>query len=278
MEITKIFLKNLIDNSNAQNKLFQRNLIKEYLQILVLNFIYSDPKYSQLTFYGGSCLAHCFDLPRLSEDLDFVDLNKNIKIKKLAEDLETFFQKNTDLKIKTKTQRFRIYLKFPILQELKLAVKTKDESNFLFLKIEIFDKFDFCKNYKTEIIPLFKFNKSILIKTFDLSTLMATKLRAILYRKWKKTDKINKIFIKAKGRDYFDLMWYLQKNIEPSVKCFGKIKNKEELKKELLKIIDRLDAKSIQFDLESFIENKNFLKNLSKNIKEILKREIQAKL
>jgi hypothetical protein len=39
----------------------------------VLDYIYSAPRYSGLIFYGGSCLAHFFQLPRLSEDLDFID-------------------------------------------------------------------------------------------------------------------------------------------------------------------------------------------------------------
>jgi len=274
METTKIYLKNLIKQAVSENKLFKRNLAKEYLQILVLDFICSHQKYNQLVFYGGSCLSHCFGLPRLSEDLDFVDLKKEVNLKILAEDLEVFFKKNTDLVLKTNCQKFRIYLKFPILWELGLS--EKGETNLLILKIEIFTKFNFCKNYKTEIIPLFKFNKSILIRTFDLPTLMATKLRAVLYRKWEKTDKKGRIFVKAKGRDYFDLMWYLNKGIKPNMKCI-ELKSEKGLKEKLLNLVDKIDPKSIQFDLEPLMENGNFAENLSKNIKEILNKEIKAK-
>lgn len=274
METTKKYLKNLINKAASENKLFKRNLVKKYLQILVLDFIYSHKKYSQLVFYGGSCLSHCFGLPRLSEGLDFVDSKKTTDLKKLADDLEIFFRKNTDLDLKTSHQKFRIYLKFPILWELGL--NEKNETNLLILKVEVFSEFDFCKNYKTEIIPLFRFNKSILIRTFDLPTLMATKLRAILYRKWEKTNKKGRVFIKAKGRDYFDLMWYLNKEIKPNMKCI-ELKNKKELKGKLLNLVDRVDPKSIQFDLEPLIENKNFIKNLSKNIKKILNKEIKTK-
>jgi len=272
METVKIFLKNLITKSASRNNIFKRNLLKEYLQVLVLDFIYSHPNYSQLVFYGGSCLSHCFGLARLSEDIDFVDLKKKIKISELAKDLENYFNKNSDLSLTTSFQKFRIYLKFPILWELNLA--QKNESNLLFLKIEIFKGFDFCKNYKTEIIPLFKFNKSILVRTFDLPTLMATKIRAILYRKWEKTDKKGKTLIRVKGRDYFDLMWYLEKGIKPNLRCLEGIKDENELKEKLLKIVDKIDSKSIQLDLEPLIENKNFAKNLGRNIKEILKRKI----
>ncbi len=212
-------------------------------------------------------------MPRLSEDLDFVDLKRKIKILQLAEDLKIYFKKNTDIDLSITSQKFRIYLKFPLLYELKIA--KKPESNLLFLKIEIFKEFDFCKNYKVEILPLFKFNKSILIKTFDFPTLMATKLRAILYRKWEKTNKKGRISIKVKGRDYFDLMWYLEKGIEPNIKCVENIKDKSELKEKLLKIVEKIDPRSIQLDLEPLIENKNYVKNLSKNIKEILIRKLR---
>jgi hypothetical protein len=145
------------------------------------------------------------------------------------------------------------------------------------LKIEIFKDFVFCKKYKIEIIPLFKFNKSILVKTLDLPTLMATKLRAIFFRKWEKKTKRGKILAKVKGRDYFDLMWYLEKEVKPNLNCLGdlEIKNLADLKIKLLEILDKVDPKSIRFDLESLIADSSFVKNLSKNIKGILKREIE---
>jgi hypothetical protein len=247
--------------------------LKNYLQILVLDFIYADRKYSQLIFYGGSCLAHCYNLPRLSEDLDFVDLKKKIEIPKLAKDLEIHFKKNTDLEVRAVPQKFRVYLKFPLLRELGLAGKS--ESDLLFLKIEIFKEFDFCTDYKIETIPLFKFNRTVLVKTFDLPTLMATKIRAVLMRKWEKTDKSGKTLATVKGRDYYDLLWYLEKGIMPNFECMEGITNKKELKEQLLSAIMKVDARSIQIDLESLIDNSDLVKNLSRNIKEILKRMVE---
>lgn len=276
MEALKIYLNNLIKTSRGKNVLFRRNLLKEYLQIIVLDYIYSHPQYSELIFYGDSCLSHCFGLSRLSEDLDFIDINKNIDIKKLSLDIRNYFEKNTDLKLKTSIQKFRIYLKFPILKELNLA--SQNESDLLFLKIEIFKEFNFCSRFQIQIIPVMKFNKTILIKTFDLSTLMSTKIMAILHRKWEKTDKKGKTLVKVKGRDYFDLMWYLSKNITPNPDCIKGIKNQKELKEELIKIIESIDTRSIYLDLEQFIEDEKFIKNLTRNIKEILLNEVKNKL
>jgi len=107
-----------------------------------------------------------------------------------------------------------------------------------------------------------------------LTTLMATKIRAILHRKWEKTDKSGNILINVKGRDYFDLMWYLQKNVSPNLNCIENVSNIDNLKKELLKVLDKVNERSIVLDLENFIADKSFVRGLGKNIKEILKKEI----
>ena len=276
MEFTKKILEKLLDESSSENKVFQRNILKEYFQIVILDFIYSSLDYSQLIFYGGSCLAHCFGLPRLSEDLNFVDIGKNIDNDKLLKDLKKYFIKETGIEIKATRQKFRIFLKLPILHELSLA--DESESDFLFLKLEIFSKFNFCSDYKTMIVPLFKYNKSILIKTFDLSTLMATKIMAVLHRKWEQTNKKGEITIKVKGRDYFDLMWYLDKGVKPNLSCLKEFKDISMLKKELLKMINKLDKKSIQLDLYALIKDEKFVKNISSNLKNILERDISEKL
>lgn len=267
------FFKKILEEKEETTNVFKRNLLKEYLQVLTLSYLFSQKKYQGLIFYGGSCLRHCFNLPRLSEDLDFVDIKKRVNLKNLGKDLASFFEKRLGIKVGFKVQKFRIYFKFPILYDLNLA--KKGESNFLLLKIEIFKNFDFCKNYKIEIVPLFKFGESVLVRTFDLPTLMATKIRAILIRKWEKKTKNGKILTKVKGRDYYDLMWYLEKGVEPNFKCIEKINNKAKLKEKLLELFKKVDPKSIKFDLESLIEDKNFVKDLSKNIKKILISQLE---
>jgi len=151
-----------------------------------------------------------------------------------------------------------------------LGLADKSESDMLLLKVEVFKGFDFCKKYKTEIKPLFKLNKSLLVRVFDLSTLMSTKIRAVLNRKWEKTDKQGNTLLSVKGRDYFDLMWYLEKGVRPNILCLDKSKNLDEVKKSLINVINKVDAKSIRFDLENFISDADFVKDLSGNIKNIL--------
>ncbi|MCM8777829.1 MAG: nucleotidyl transferase AbiEii/AbiGii toxin family protein [Candidatus Omnitrophica bacterium] len=203
-------------------------------------------------------------------------MRNRINITQLANDIEEYLNNKTDIEVKTAIQKFRIYLKFPILEELKLT--EQGGSSLLFLKIEVFKEFSFCHGYKIQYVPVMKHNKSIIIKTFDLSTLMATKIMAILHRKWEKTDKKGKTIVKVKGRDYFDLMWYLKKGVSPNIKCIKGIEDREKLKKHLLTIVNNIDLQSIQLDLEQFIGNEIFVKKLSKSIKDIIMSEIQMKL
>src|SRR3989344_2490892 len=80
----KQILKTIIQEKKAQglSETLIRNYLKEYIQYLILNLIYNQRKFKRLVFKGGSCLRICFDLPRLSEDIDF-----DYTEKKLGKDL-----------------------------------------------------------------------------------------------------------------------------------------------------------------------------------------------
>ncbi len=269
-----LFLKKIVEDNTDKPNFYVRNLLREYLQVLIISYIYSSKKYKKLFFYGGTCLAHCYNLPRLSEDLDFVDIKKEIDLNELAKDVVVFLSKEANISPISKVQKFRIYFKFPILEELGLA-KEKVESNYLFVKVEVFSDFNFCLNFKEEFKPIFKFNQSVLVKTFDLETLMATKIRAVLYRKWEKTTKSGKTLIEVKGRDFFDLMWLIKNNIEPNLSCIEGVKSKKELKEVLLKIVDSADKRSIALDLKNFLADDDFALDIGENIKKILRDELE---
>ena len=250
------YLKKLLADSPSKNTVFQRNILKDYFQLAVLDYFYSHPAYAKLIFYGGSSLAHCYGLPRLSEDLDFVQMNDEIKLSSLEKDLKNFFSKELGIEAQTSIQKFRILLKLPVLRDLGLSSNTS-ESNILMLKIEVFRDTGLLKEAPTEIIPIFKHGRSILVRSFDLSTLMATKIRAVL-----------------KGRDYFDLMWYLEKGIKPNLAILKEVQDMSDLKKQLLDAVEKADDRSIAYDLEAFIADSAFVSNVSKNIKDILRRGI----
>ncbi len=261
-------IKNLLAENSGLSAVFRRNLVKEYLQTLALVFIYSRKEYSGLIFYGGSALKHCHGLPRLSEDLDFLDARGEVSLARLAPAIKDYFSARRGLKIETKVQKFRVLLKFPVLFELGLAAYP--ESDLLFLKLELYTDISLCREYRTEIIPLFEHGESALVKTFDLPTLMATKIRAVLNRRWEKTGKKGETLAAVKGRDYFDLMWYLQKGIEPNLACIENVSDKKELYARLISAVEKIDAAGIKYDLDALIADREYVDNLAGNLKQIL--------
>ena len=250
-----------------------KNFLKEYLQYPVLDFIYNNPGYKNFIFTGGSCLRVCFGAPRLSEDLDF-DLKqgdyKKFKISRLEKDLKGYFQEKFLINIATRRQgNIRIYLKFPVLKELGLA--DKNESDLLYVKVE--PNRSVFTGPKTELQPISGFGFNFIVQRYDPAFLMAGKLNAILTRQWFKGGE-NEINIK--GRDFYDLYWYLENKIKPDYKNLKKLVNladEIQLKKKLKeKIAKNITARKLSYDLKNFFPNQNFINDFCKNYKKIMEK------
>jgi predicted nucleotidyltransferase component of viral defense system len=274
-ELRKIVLE---EQEKGTPNFLIKNIIKEYLQFPVLNFIYNDKKYKNIIFTGGSCLRICFGLPRMSEDLDF-DLKKSdwkkFNIQELATDIQKYFKTNFLFDVEIKTQsKSRIYLKFPILKELGVA--NDSESDLLYVKVEPMESPFIAP--QTEIQSVFKYGYNFIIKRYNLEFLMTGKLQAIFLREWF-SGKENEIDIK--GRDFYDLYWYLEEGVKPNYKNLKKsikINNEKELYRELKNRIEKkVTSKKLSYDLKNFFKEQNFVDNFCKNYKEIIFTKLEEK-
>jgi len=122
-QILKIIVQEKKLQGNGKSLI--RNYLKEYIQYLVLSLLYNQKKMKNLVFKGGSCLRICYELPRLSEDLDF-DYDEKILGKNILGELDEYLKKEIKKKyyseLETKIQAtMRLYLKFPFLKDLGLA-------------------------------------------------------------------------------------------------------------------------------------------------------------
>ena len=193
----------------------QRNAIKEELQFYVLNFIYHHPKYSNWVMYGGSALRICHGLNRMSVDLDFEVAHTitNDFLDKLKEEILAHFKDtyniDTDFLTIGITNNRGLTLKFHIGEELGLALSSKQ----VHIKIDL-NHFVPPKTVATENIPKNKDQFSFAIKTYNLSALMASKIAAIFLRGQRGVDKS---IYEEKGRDIYDLLWYMSKKIVPDL-------------------------------------------------------------
>jgi len=272
-------LKDILKNLTAEKKqaglpdFVIVNLLKEVLQFPVLSFIYNRQGYKNMIFTGGSCLRACYGLPRLSEDLDF-DLSatgfKKLDLKKMGEELLAYFQNDFLLPVSFRFQeKIRLYLKFPILKELGLSYG--EGSDFLYVKIE--PSLSQFKKFNTELTPLSAYGFNFLVKNYDLKFLMTGKIMAILERQWFKGEDN---FVDIKGRDFYDLYWYLSKGAKPDFAVLSQrfnIKNEKSLKKILKQKIDKeVTGAKLSYDLKNFFADQAFVMDFCKNYPAIMKK------
>ena len=262
-------IKNELKNHKNKSDIIKIGYIKEYLQVYILKQIFENPLSSGLIFYWWTSLRFLFWLNRLSEDLDFI--SKDFKdFEALWEILKKYFKSN-NIELNYKIQKFRLILNFKnFLGEFNLNYwNSKD----LYLKIEISEYFDFCKNFETKIYPIFKLNQSLLIKSLDKNSLFSTKINAVLHRNWEKQIGSEKIAVK--WRDIYDLFWYLSNNFTPNINCIIWVKDLPDLKEKLTKIIEKINFKEVILDIENFIEDTSLLNFLQENWKNYLLEKIQ---
>jgi len=215
-------MKQIVEESKKDNLSFEqvRNRLKEYLHYFVLDSIYNS-QFKNMVFYGGSSLRVVYDLDRMSIDLDFEALT-DLNIGELKKSLEKYFNSDIGLKGKfsikgEKKNEFvnRIFLNFSLMNEIGLS-PNKDEV----LRVRI-DIMLVSRSYLKKAKPIFtlksKHGKSFVVKHYDLDTLFASKLMAVLDRP-KKGFAVggDKEGVNFKGRDYYDLIWYMEKGASPN--------------------------------------------------------------
>jgi predicted nucleotidyltransferase component of viral defense system len=189
----------------------RRNALKEVLQLYILNFLYHHPDYSKWVMYGGSALRIIHGLDRMSVDLDFAVPSPITEkfLTSLKEDIQHHFRDtyNTDadfLEIKITGTR-GLTLKFKVA-----SLNLGHASKHVHVKIDL-NHFTAPKTV-TERRPITQGQLSFVILTYNMSALMASKIAAIFLRG---TRGVGEAVYEEKGRDIYDLLWYMQRRVIP---------------------------------------------------------------
>jgi len=280
-------IKEWIEEYNPQNEEEILSALREIMQEITLAGLSRTDFFEKAAFYGGTALRIFYDLERYSEDLDFSLLQPDSDFT-----IEPYFRAILDefkslgltvsIKEKKRTKQTAIESAFlkaeTIWQEIVLEdiiQETGVRSNkTLKIKIEVDRQPPL--NFKTkENLLLRPF--SFYVKCFAESSLFAGKMHALLFRKWKN---------RVKGRDWYDLEWYIKKGIPLDVNHFlTRAKDTKDWQEEIIsseQILELLNIKinsvsfsSIKYDVARFIKNDDFLsiwspdyfKNLIEKIK-----------
>lgn len=247
-----------------------RNALKEELQFYVLNFIYHHSEYNKWVMYGGSALRIIHDLNRMSVDLDFEVARKISRsfLEELKEEIEQHFSSAYGatqgfLNVKITAER-GLLLKFNAGDALGLG----HPSNQVHVKIDL-NHFTPPKTV-IERRPIHRDQHSFVIVTYHMSTLMASKVAAIFLRG---TRGVDKALYAEKGRDIYDLLWYMNHRIVPDIDYLTAKNVKEAM--DLRTLFDKLTIKmnevsdaNLKQDLLPLFVNRTYIENWLSNWRE----------
>lgn len=185
---------------NLQQPQFVRSILREYLEISILEYISRSTSAEKLTFIGGTSLRLIHGIDRWSEDLDFdcKEFSKG-EFDRLSDGIVRYLSNMgfdvARLPVNTeKLNAFRSVLNFPgLLQQLGLTGHPDERFK---MKIEAQDQ---GVDYKAAAEEIQRANFQFKIRTAPVSTLLSMKLSAILSR--------------SKGRDYYDALFLMRKTI-----------------------------------------------------------------
>ncbi len=265
-------IKEWIEEYNPQNEEEILSALREIMQEITLAGLSRTNFFEKATFYGGTALRILYGLDRYSEDMDFSLLKPepNFSIEPYFKAILAEFQSlglTVSIKEKTKTKQTAIdsaFLKAEtiwkeiVLEDIIKETGVRSNKN-LKIKIEVDRQPPL--NFQTEEKLLLR-PFSFYVKCFTKSSLFAGKMHALLFRKWKN---------RVKGRDWYDLEWYVKKGIPLDVSHFlTRAKDTDDWQDDSLPnehIIDLLNIKidsvsfdSVKEDVVRFIQNDDVLK------------------
>lgn len=280
-------IKEWLDEYKPKNTLQAEQALREIIQEIALAGLQRSGFFEKAAFYGGTALRIFYNLPRFSEDLDFSlltpdpDFSLQPYLDGMTKEFEalgieiTVAEKNKTSKtnvdsafLKAGTTWKELILKDIIPQErigIRPDIKIK-------MEVDTESPLGFSTEEKLLLKPF-----SFYVKCFSLPDLFAGKMHALLFRKWKN---------RVKGRDWFDLEWYIQKGIpinlahlqiraEESRDWKEGILGRDEVLKLLESKINSVSFNNIREDIVKFIPDakildiwsKDYFNDLVKNIK-----------
>lgn len=238
-------IKNFFPSEIREKASYQKYMLKEYIQLLILDFLSATPYIRKVVFIGGTNLRLVKGIDRFSEDLDFdcTDFSKEDFME--MTDAIINFLKRDGLQVEVRDREnkrltaFRRNIHFPGLL-FDLGLSGHKEERFL-VKVE-------SENQQVQYAPkLFNIKGCGLYFPFPVppdGVLCSMKLSAMLARQ--------------KGRDFYDAMFLLAQT-QPDYTFLTEnlnIHNLGELKTAVFEVLKSTDLNIKKRDFEHLLFNK----------------------
>jgi predicted nucleotidyltransferase component of viral defense system len=229
LELIKSRLKAYRLNSHAE----EINAVKEIFQEIVLLGLNRVKFFDLAAFHGGTALRIVHGLERFSEDLDFALVNKNVSFSwenYKQEVIETLLRYDLVVEVKNKKDISPTVVKKMILKNTSLTeffeFSPKGIVNSkIIVKLEVDTHPPTGANFDFNFL---KFPTPFLVKCHTLESCFAGKIHALLCRSF------------VKGRDWYDLLWYISKNTKPNLTLLeSSLKQSSPWQLELVSVLKR---------------------------------------
>lgn len=267
-------VENLLEKYNCKTAVEYKNALREIIQEIALLGLSKTDFFSKAAFYGGSAMRIFYGLDRFSEDIDFslLEPDKKFSIAKYCKPVEEELgaygfemrvyekEKKSDTKIESAFIKGGTLIHLLKISSIKPPVSGINPDEVLKIKFEI--DINPPQKANTEI----KYNLSPVpynLRIYTLPSLFAGKIHSILCRKWK---------IRVKGRDLYDYVWFLSKDIPVDIEHLAerlkqtghlninKSLNNEELLQLLNSKFENINYKQASDDIKRFIKNPDQIK------------------
>ncbi len=206
-------LGQMMSKYNAQTIEEEKNALKEVVQEVALCGLSRAGFFKAAAFYGGTALRIFYGLDRFSEDLDFslVAPDDNFDLKRYFSVLEHEMQAvglnfSAEEKVKTAESHIKSAFLKGNTKEHIISIYGATANNFLYPSEVIKIKFEVDTN--PPACAAFERKYGLMpspydVMLYDLPSLFASKIHAMLCRAWKN---------RVKGRDLYDYMFYIARN------------------------------------------------------------------
>ena len=227
------------------------NVLREYLQALVMRSLHESEAFQCIAFVGGTALRFLYGLPRFSEDLDFsLDSGKGYDpakwMRKTKHDLQLA---GLDTAITVNNHKAVHVAWIKIAEVLKATGLAGMVQQKLSIKLEIDTRPPAGAQTRNQVIER---HRMFAVRCYDLPSLMAGKLHALITRQH------------SKGRDWYDFVWYRAQRPQPEpnlVLLQNALDQTERQKLESSKWKDlvhdkigKLDISKVREDVQPFLE------------------------
>lgn len=253
-----VLIEELIKQYDPKTTEEAKSALREIIQSIILIGLSRGGFFEKGSFYGGTALRIFHGLKRYSEDLDFT-LNKKDETFslqpyiKFIKEVSESYGINFDFSVREKVNQTPIESAFAKVNTYETFITLKIDQTFtnLLHKNEVLKvKFEVDTNlplgFNTESVWLDS-PEFAPITVLDLPSLFSGKIHAVLCRRYKNN---------VKGRDYYDLLFYIKKRVSPNLIY---MKNKliesnlidpnDEFNIDILKVMLKERIKDINFDM-----------------------------